>query len=87
MYAAQSFSPNWRTATRLLRGYEEGIRAPNPEIGLWRTTSRNPSLIINTIRWPQLRLFGEKSFDGYEKPGDKSERGRQPTIGCPVKPA
>ena len=73
MYATKSFSPNWRTATRLLRGYEEGIRAPTPEIGLWRTTSRNLSLIINTIRWLPVRQFGEKTFDGNEKP-----RGQDP---------
>jgi hypothetical protein len=69
MHAAQSFSPNWRTATFDLCAYEEGIRAPSSEIDLWRTVLRSPSLIINTIRWPLVRLFGEKSFDGYEKPG------------------
>ena len=60
----RSFSPNRRKATRLLRGYEEGVGAPNPEIGLWRTISRNPSLIINTIRWTPVRQFGEKTLDG-----------------------
>ena len=73
IHAAQSFSPNWRTAIRLLRGYEEGARAPNPEIGLLRTVSRNLSLIINTIRWLPVRQFGEKTFDGNEKP-----RGQDP---------
>ena len=68
IHAAQSFPPNWRTAIRLLRGYEESARAPNPEIGLWRTVSRNLSLIINTIRWLPMRQFGEKTFDGNEKP-------------------
>ena len=64
IHAAQSFSPNWRTTTFNLCAYEKGLRAPNPEIGLWRTISRNPSLIINTIRWLPVRQFGEKTFDG-----------------------
>ena len=69
IHAAQSFSPNWRTATFDLCAYEEGIRAPSPEIDRWNTVLRKPALIINTIRWPPMHLFGEKSFDGYEKPG------------------
>ena len=68
MYACRAIlSPNWRTATFNLRAYEEGDRAPPSEIGLWSTFSRNPSLIINTIRWPPVRQFGEKTIDGNEK--------------------
>ncbi len=62
MHAAQSFSPNRRKTIRLLRGYENGIYAPNPEIGLWRTISRNLSLIISIIRYSFLHLFGESCF-------------------------
>ena len=69
MYACRAIlSPNWRTATFDLRAYEEGDRAPPPEIGLWSTFSRNPSLIINTIRWLLVRQYGEKTFDDNEKP-------------------
>ena len=63
---------NWRTATFNLRAYEEGDCAPTPEIGLWRTIARNPSLIINTIRWATVRQFGEKTIVGNEKPREQS---------------
>ena len=61
-YAEQFFSPNRRKITACLCASDEGFRAPNPEIGLWRTITRNPSLIINTIRWQPVRLFGESDF-------------------------
>lgn len=44
--------------TLVLRAWDEGSRAPNPEIGLWRTDTRNPPLIINAIRVTLWRLFG-----------------------------
>ena len=58
--------------TLVLRAWDEGSRAPNPEIDMWRTDTRNPPLIINTrnppliinaIRVTLWRLFGR--FVGY----------------------
>ena len=49
--------------TLVLRAWDEGSRAPNPEIDMWRTDTRNPPLIINAIRVTLWRLFGR--FVGY----------------------
>ena len=44
--------------TLVLRAWDEGSRAPNPEIDMWRTDTRNPPLIINAIRVTLWRLVG-----------------------------